>query len=125
MTRSILALAFFLAATAAAAQPNGPVPPRVPEIAASGRGEVPITPDRATVLVSVESRASSAATAASENSAKMSSVLSALRRSGLAQSVYHNFHVHGWPGSPLPARRARNASDADTSSGIRGQKHCQ
>ncbi|MFL5523183.1 MAG: SIMPL domain-containing protein [Gemmatimonadaceae bacterium] len=85
MTRSVLAVAFFLAAAAAAAQPNGPVPPRVPEITASGRGEVPITPDRATVLVSVESRASSAATAASENSAKMSSVLAALRRSGLAQ----------------------------------------
>ncbi|MFL5478525.1 MAG: SIMPL domain-containing protein, partial [Gemmatimonadaceae bacterium] len=88
MTRSVLALTFFLAAAAAAAQPNGPVPPRVPEIAASGRGEVPITPDRATVLVSVESRASSAATAASENSAKMSSVLAALRRSGLAQGDF-------------------------------------
>lgn len=85
MTRPVFALAFLLAAPVAGAQPIGPVPPRIPEITASGRGEVPITPDRATVLVSVESRASSAATAASENSAKMSSVLNALRRSGLAQ----------------------------------------
>jgi hypothetical protein len=60
--------------------------PRIPEITASGRGEVPITPDRATVLVSVESRAASAATAAGDNSAKMAKVLDALRNAGLTQS---------------------------------------
>jgi len=69
----------------ASAQAN-PAQPRIPEITASGRGEVPITPDRATVLVSVESRAASAATAAADNSAKMTKVFDALRRSGLAQS---------------------------------------
>src|SRR5437588_5266662 len=69
----------------AVAQAN-PTQPRIPEITASGRGEVAITPDRATVLVSVESRAASAASAATANSAKMSSVLDALRRAGLAQS---------------------------------------
>ncbi|HJP58540.1 MAG TPA: SIMPL domain-containing protein [Gemmatimonadaceae bacterium] len=63
----------------------GATQPRVPEITASGRGEVPITPDRATVQVSVESRAASAAAAAADNSAKMARVFDALRRSGLAQ----------------------------------------
>lgn len=84
-TRLALALAALVAAHVASAQAN-PTQPRIPEITASGRGEVAITPDRGTVLVSVESRAASAAAAASANSAKMSSVLDALRRAGLAQS---------------------------------------
>jgi uncharacterized protein YggE len=58
----------------------------VPEITASGRGEVAITPDRATVLVTVESRAASAAAAAADNSQKMKLVLQALRGAGLAQA---------------------------------------
>jgi len=77
-------LALLIASHRAVAQAN-PVPPRVPEITASGRGEVAITPDRATVLVSVESRAPSASEAASANSQKMSAVLQTLRRAGLAQ----------------------------------------
>src|SRR5438067_2279731 len=78
-------LACLLAATTATAQTSIPGP-RIPEITASGRGEVAITPDRATVLVSVESRAASAAGAASANSAKMAAVLQALRGAGLAQT---------------------------------------
>jgi len=77
-------LALSIASHRAFAQIN-PVPPRVAEINASGRGEVSITPDRATVLVSVDSRAPSAAGAASDNSQKMKSVLQALRGAGLAQ----------------------------------------
>ena len=89
--RHSVALAFLVTVRTAFAQaavgvPQVGVPPRIPEITASGRGEVAITPDRATVLVSVESRASAAAAAAAANSTKMSSVLDALRRAGLAQS---------------------------------------
>jgi uncharacterized protein YggE len=80
----ILGLLFLAAVNNASGQATAA--PRVPEITASGRGEVAITPDRATVLVSVESRAPTAAAAASENSTKMSAVLDALRRSGLGQS---------------------------------------
>lgn len=76
--------ALLIASHQAVGQAN-PVPPRPPEITASGRGEVAITPDRATVLISVESRAPSASEAASANSQKMSAVLQALRRAGLAQ----------------------------------------
>jgi uncharacterized protein YggE len=78
------AMALLIASHRAIAQAN-PVPPRVPEITASGRGEVAITPDRGTVLVSVESRAPSATAAAADNSQKMKSVLQALRNAGLAQ----------------------------------------
>ena len=85
LKRIAFVLALLVAAHRAVAQAI-PVPPRGPEITASGRGEVPITPDRATVLVSVESRAPSAAVAASANSQKMSSVLQALRNAGLTQA---------------------------------------
>ena len=60
--------------------------PRAPEITAAGRGEISVTPDRASILVSVESRAPSAAAAASANAAKMASVLKALRAAGLAET---------------------------------------
>ncbi len=121
-----VALAFLIAISDAVAQ-TGVVPPRIPEITASGRGEVSITPDRATVLVSVESRAASAAAAASANSAKMSAVLEALRGAGLAQgdittSMYtvgqdpRSFRVPtATPGVPtIPAEfLARNAVRAN------------
>jgi uncharacterized protein YggE len=84
-TRIPSMLAFLSVASIAGAQGN-PNQPRIPEITASGRAEVGITPDRATVLVSVESRAATAAAAATDNSQKMSSVLRALRDAGLAQS---------------------------------------
>jgi uncharacterized protein YggE len=111
MTRSIgVAVIFLIAGQLAGAQAN--VPPRIPEITASGRGEVPITPDRATVLVSVESRAPSASAASTANSTRMSAVLDALRRAGLAQAdVTTSVYTVGQdprsmritPGSPLPS----------------------
>ena len=63
-----------------------PNPPRTPEITATGRGEVAVTPDRAAVLVTVESRAPSAAAAASANASKMTAVFQALRGAGLTQA---------------------------------------
>jgi len=85
MRRTIVVFFGLMFAQAAAAQVN-PSTPRIPEITSSGRGEVPITPDRATVLISVESRASSAAAAATETNDTIARVLDALRRSGLSQS---------------------------------------
>jgi len=61
-------------------------PPRTPEITAAGRGEAAVTPDRAAILVTVESRAPSAAAAASANASKMAAVFQALRAAGLAQA---------------------------------------
>jgi uncharacterized protein YggE len=60
-------LAGLLAASGANAQ-TGVRPDVVPELNAIGRGDVRVTPDRATVLISVETHASSAAAASSANS---------------------------------------------------------
>jgi uncharacterized protein YggE len=78
-------LAVVLAAPRALSQAM-PNPPRAPEITAAGRGEVAVTPDRAAILVSVESRAASAAAAASANASKMTAVFQALRGAGLTQA---------------------------------------
>lgn len=83
--------AIALAAQSALAQANPMMPPRPAEITATGRGEVSVTPDRATVMVSVETRAASAAAAAAENSAKMATVQQSLRRAGLAPSDVMTF----------------------------------
>ena len=86
MTRRVTSLVAFLSVASIGGAQGNPNQPRIPEITASGRAEVGITPDRATVLVSVESRAATAAAAATDNSQKMSSVLRALRDAGLAQT---------------------------------------
>jgi uncharacterized protein len=59
--------------------PNEPIP----QIAVTGRGEVKVSPDRATIQISVQTRGSTAATAAAENANKTQAVLTALRSLGL------------------------------------------
>lgn len=55
----------------------------VPTISGSASSEVKFTPDRATVRISVQTRATTAAAAASENATKQNAVLAALRSLGL------------------------------------------
>lgn len=52
---------------------------------ASGQGEAKVTPDRVSVLVNVQTRAATAAAAASENAQRTRAVLDALSRLGLAK----------------------------------------
>lgn len=76
-------LAVFLApGTLHAQDSRAPVAP-IPQIAVTGRGEVKVSPDRATIQISVQTRASTAAAAASENANKQQAVLTALRALGL------------------------------------------
>src|SRR5687767_9086845 len=55
----------------------------IPQIVVSGRGEVKVSPDRATIQISVQTRAATAAAAATENATKTQAVLAALRGLGL------------------------------------------
>lgn len=83
-----LAAALLFAAApsgAQAPQPNAGAPGWVPEINTSAVGEVRTTPDRATIVLGVETRAATAAAAGSENAARQSAVIAALRRSGAAE----------------------------------------
>lgn len=57
--------------------------PLVPSLVTSGQGEAKVTPDRVSVLVNVQTRASTAAAAAATNAARTKAVLEALGRLGL------------------------------------------
>ena len=79
----LLVLASILAPLTTQAQDSrAPIEP-IPQIVVSGRGEVKVSPDRATIQISVQTRAATAAAAATENATKTQAVLAALRGLGL------------------------------------------
>jgi uncharacterized protein YggE len=59
-----------------------PIEP-IPEIAVGAHGETKVPPDRATIQISVQTRATTAAAAASENATKQSAVITAIRALGI------------------------------------------
>ncbi|MFL5636238.1 MAG: SIMPL domain-containing protein [Gemmatimonadaceae bacterium] len=69
----------------------------VPQILVSGRGEIKVTPDRATVQVSVQTRAATAAAAAAENATKLQSVLASLRTLGLTNDQLSTINYNVYP----------------------------
>ena len=58
-----------------------------PSVTAAGRGEARVAPDRATVLLTVETRARTAAAAAAENARRQQSTLDALAKLGIARNL--------------------------------------
>jgi uncharacterized protein YggE len=76
-----------IAGNAAVAQPASVSAPsaREPEITASGRGEVKLAPTYAALMVNIETRASNAVAAASQNAQKVETVMKALRAAGLSE----------------------------------------
>lgn len=85
-------------AVAQAGSPGQGIPGsfEVLEIATSGRGEVRVAPDLAVFNVSVDSRAPSAAAAATDNAAKLSRAMAAIRAAGIdsAQITTAGFSVN-------------------------------
>jgi uncharacterized protein YggE len=55
----------------------------IPQISIAAHGEVKITPDRANIQISVQTKAGTAAAAAAENASKQKAVINALRALGL------------------------------------------
>jgi len=69
----------------------------VPQIAVTGRGEVKVSPDRATIQISVQTRGSTAAAAAAENANKQQAVLTALRALGLGNDQLSTINYNVYP----------------------------
>ena len=70
----------------AGAQVASPAAPGLPpSLVSSGQGEAKVSPDRVSVLVNVQTRASTAAAAAAENARRTTSVLEALGKLGLSK----------------------------------------
>lgn len=68
----------------------------IPQISVAAQHEVKVSPNRATIQISVQTRAPTAATAATQNATKLQAVLSALRAIGLTNDQLStvNYNVH-------------------------------
>ena len=69
----------------------------IPQIAVTGRGEIKVSPDRATIQISVQTHAATAAAAAAENANKQQAVLAALRTLGLANDQLSTINYNVYP----------------------------
>ena len=111
--QALLLVALFLAPFSFASAQVAQVTPTspVPVLSTSGQGEAKVTPDRASVLVNVQTRGVAAATAAAENAQKTRAVLDALMKLGLTRdqlgtegySVYPEMRYDKDGGSPRVA----------------------
>jgi uncharacterized protein YggE len=71
--------------------------PIAPQIAVSAHGETRVSPDRATIQISVHTRATTAATAAAENATKQKAVFDALRALGLQSDQLSTINYNVYP----------------------------
>ncbi|HYC52707.1 MAG TPA: SIMPL domain-containing protein [Gemmatimonadaceae bacterium] len=69
--------------------------PTTPQIVTNASGEVRVTPDRATVQIGVQTRATTAAAASSQNSQKQRAIIDAIKARGIPaeQIATSNFNV--------------------------------
>ena len=72
-----------------------PAPP--PTLVANGQGETKLTPDRARLEVSVQTRAATAAEAGAQNAKKQQSVLDALRKMGFTSEQLSTVNYNLFP----------------------------
>ena len=92
-----LFLFLFLAPVTAHTQAiNAPFEP-IPQITVVGHGETKISPDRATIQISVQTRGSTAAIAGAANATKQRAVLDALRRLGLTDDQLSTANYNVYP----------------------------
>jgi uncharacterized protein YggE len=96
ITRTILTCMLYAPLTLHAQDSQAPLN-SIPQIVVTGRGEVKVSPDRATIQVSVQTRATTAAAAAAENANKQQSVLAALRTLGIANDQLSTINYNVYP----------------------------
>src|SRR5688572_29201851 len=91
---ALAALALAAGSSGAASAQEMPRP-IVPQIVTSAQGEVRVTPDKATINIGVQTRAATAAAAASQNSVKQRAVIDAIKAKGVPaeQISTSNFNV--------------------------------
>jgi uncharacterized protein YggE len=93
----VCVLALLLAPVMAHSQDSRATIDAIPQISVTGRGEIKVSPDRATIQVSVQTRATTAAAAAAENATKQQAVLTALRGLGLGNDQLSTINYNVYP----------------------------
>ena len=98
MNKTFLLSLLAFSAPVAAQQPaiNAPIEHR-PQIAVATHDEIHVTPDRATIQISVQTRAPTAVAAASENAAKQASVIQALHALGIGDEQISTISYNIYP----------------------------
>jgi len=96
-TLKILTIVAVLAPLTIQAQDSRAPMDLVPQISVGGRGEIKVSPDRATIQISVQTHAATAAAAAAENANKQQSVLAALRALGLGNDQLSTINYNVYP----------------------------
>lgn len=91
-----IALATIAIAPALRAQTVATLPTQSPRIITSGEAQVRVTPDRATILIGVQTRANTAAAASADNARRQKAILDTLRALGLGsdQIATQNYSVY-------------------------------
>ena len=95
MFRPFIAAALVSAFVVSSAAAQDPFRPQPPQIVVSATGEVRVSPDRATISIGVQSRATTAAAASAQNSQKQRAVIDAIKARGIPaeQITTSNFNV--------------------------------
>ena len=95
-TKSLVVVAILAPLTIHAQNNRATVDP-IPQIAVVGRGEIKVSPDRATIQVSVQTKAPTAAAAAADNANKQQSVMAAIRALGLGTDQLSTINYNVYP----------------------------
>jgi uncharacterized protein YggE len=120
MRNRLLAAAVMLSAmTVPLAAQTATVPG--PQIVTTGMGEAHVTPDRATIMVGVESRASTAAAAGAETARKQKAILDTLKALGLGsdQLSTTNYSVYPQMGPTTPNNPVPRVTGYTVSNNVR------
>src|SRR5688572_25392428 len=83
MYRNARAVALGLAAFSTNLWAQDSTRPITPQVVTTGQGEVRVTPDKATISMGVQTRATTAADAATQNSRKQRAIIDAVRAKGV------------------------------------------
>ncbi len=70
---------------------------QIPQVVVTGHGEIKVSPDRATIQIAVQTRATTAAEAAAQNATKQQAVLSALKALGLTNDQLSTVNYQVYP----------------------------
>lgn len=95
--RRALLFAAFLAPLSVQSQAINATSEPIPQITVVGRGETRISPDRANIQISVQTRAATAAAAGAANATRQRAVFEALRKLGMAEDQLSTANYNVYP----------------------------
>lgn len=119
------AMALLLAVPLTAQQPASPASrpgPRA-DIVASAQGETKVTPDRATIDIGVQTRATTATAASAENARKQRAVIDAVRALGVGDAQISTANYDVSPEQVYEANKAPRVTGYTVSNSVRVDVH--